>query len=433
MNAASAHLMADGLVSGVLRRIEEASDDAALLILAQLDLCTLGRIAQANKYWSKQSLANSLWSSLHAARCDGKVYRGLNSPREGPPHKEVLRDTLQDSTRTWLSEKELLSFAWSFRFKASAGPTWAEIDPWWQGGEAAQVRFHADGSATFTGFHAFDDNPPSFSWRFERRTSGLRGPRGSFVRLLVGGRPVPTYVVSRHHNWGFIMQSCWAVYTSWPMPRKAAGDATLTDEALGFTVDDQAREAEQYNFGANSSDEDDDEDGEDGGEDEAGGGGGYAVAPTEAPPAEQEATLLGGAARSDDDAESGALAAGVRATVAGLQARADLNGREVRVLQWVDARARWAVSVVGSDERILVRPQNLVAAAVAAEIEAIEDGLRASQLGEGAGSSAAGSSSAAAAEPEETLEESWARMQRSLAAGTAERLGVAYDIGVTRE
>ena len=275
--------MADGLVSGVLRRIEEASDDAALLILAQLDLCTLGRIAQANKYWSKQSLANSLWSSLHASRCAGKVYRGLNSPREGPPHKEVLRDTLQDSTRTWLSEKELLSFAWSFRFKASAGPTWAEIDPWWQGGEAAQVRFHADGSATFTGFHAFDDNPPSFSWRFERRTSGLRGPRGSFVRLLVGGRPVPTYVVSRHHNWGFIMQSCWAVYTSWPMPRKAAGDATLTDEALGFTVDDQAREAEQYNFGANSSDEDDDEEGEDGGEDEADGGGGYAVAPTEAP------------------------------------------------------------------------------------------------------------------------------------------------------
>ena len=121
----------------------------------------------------------------------------------------------------------------------------------------------------------------------------------------------------------------------------------------------------------------------------------------------------------------------MRATVAGLQARADLNGREVRVLQWVDARARWAVSVVGSDERILVRAQNLVAAAVAAEIEAIEDGLRASQLGEGAGSSAAGSSSAA--EPEETLEESWARMQRSLAAGTAERLGVAYDIGVTRE
>ena len=106
VNAASAHLMADGLVSGVLRRIEEASDDAALLILAQLDLCTLGRIAQANKYWSKQSLANSLWSSLHATRCAGphaRVDGGPSRAAGAPSPRAAPADVLLQSVHVALS------------------------------------------------------------------------------------------------------------------------------------------------------------------------------------------------------------------------------------------------------------------------------------------------------------------------------------------
>ena len=55
-----------------------------------------------------------------------------------------------------------------------------------------------------------------------------------------------------------------------------------------------------------------------------------------------------------------ALSPGMRAAIHGLSGRADLNGREVQVMMWVDGRARWACRIVaGAAEHILVRPQNL--------------------------------------------------------------------------
>lgn len=74
--------------------------------------------------------------------------------------------------------------------------------------------------------------------------------QGTFIRASIGGRDVPTYVVSRHEsNWGFIMQSCWAIYTSWPMPVKG-NDAFFDDETrAGVTVEEQWMEVIGYNRG----------------------------------------------------------------------------------------------------------------------------------------------------------------------------------------
>lgn len=61
----------------------------------------------------------------------------------------------------------------------------------------------------------------------------------------IGGREVPTYVVSRHpSNWGFLLESCWTVYTSWEMPpREGPGcDKSLLDDRLSVTMDDQWEE-----------------------------------------------------------------------------------------------------------------------------------------------------------------------------------------------
>jgi hypothetical protein len=43
---------------------------------------------------------------------------------------------------------------------------------------------------------------------------------GSYVRFTVGGRDVPTYAVRRIRNWGFVMESCWGIYTSFRLPQK---------------------------------------------------------------------------------------------------------------------------------------------------------------------------------------------------------------------
>lgn len=58
----------------------------------------------------------------------------------------------------------------------------------------------------------------------------------------IGGREVPTYIVSRHPaNWGFLLESCWTLYTSWEMPPREGPDCdqSLLDDKLTVTMDDQ--------------------------------------------------------------------------------------------------------------------------------------------------------------------------------------------------
>lgn len=48
-----------------------------------------------------------------------------------PRPRDALRLSLMDATRTFLTENELVSFTWWFRFREAAGDTWAVLDPWW--------------------------------------------------------------------------------------------------------------------------------------------------------------------------------------------------------------------------------------------------------------------------------------------------------------
>ena len=77
---------------------------------------------------------------------------------------------------------------------------------------------------------------------------GIDAPHGRFLRCSVYGRDVPTYVASRHHNWGWILQSCWGLYTSWELP-PAGTDPSLEDANLAVTVETQWQEAIKYNAG----------------------------------------------------------------------------------------------------------------------------------------------------------------------------------------
>ncbi|CAM9284730.1 unnamed protein product, partial [Pylaiella littoralis] len=88
-------------------------------------------------------------------------------------------------------------------------------------------------------------NQASISWQFVDRAGRRTGPTGSFLRVRIGGRAVPTYIVSRHpSNWGFLLESCWTLYTSWEMPPRDGPDCdrSLLDDELTVTMDDQWEE-----------------------------------------------------------------------------------------------------------------------------------------------------------------------------------------------
>lgn len=73
-------------------------------------------------------------------------------------------------------------------------------------------------------------------------------PYGDLLVLSVNGIQVPKYHLSRSPtgNWGFIFESCWAVYTSFPLPKK--GECLLLeDENLNMTVNKQYLEVKSYN------------------------------------------------------------------------------------------------------------------------------------------------------------------------------------------
>ncbi|KAL9179513.1 hypothetical protein ACHAXT_008803 [Thalassiosira profunda] len=147
--------------------------------------------------------------------------------------EEMCFDASDDATNT-------AGAVWSFRFKESAGRDWTSWDPWWRGNKARKLVFLKDGTVrqvhpqglessavTINGARLYDvfsertverdgrDVPApriEMSWRFVAKPLDLPArPEGAYVRITVGGRDVPTYVVRRSPtgNWGFVLESCW--------------------------------------------------------------------------------------------------------------------------------------------------------------------------------------------------------------------------------
>ena len=123
-------------------------------------------------------------------------------------------------------------------------------------------------------------NQLGLTWEFEQH--GGPHAENTFVRASIHGRKVPLYEVSRHEkNWGFLMESCWVVWSSFEMPLLGE-DPSMADENLKVNVETQYDQVAQYNAGNNyavydySSDEeqDDDDDHDDDDDDNEGAGGG---------------------------------------------------------------------------------------------------------------------------------------------------------------
>lgn len=133
-----------------------------------------------------------------------------------------------------------------FRFKAAAGQSWTENDPWFTTRKAKRVVFLRGGDCRELMEDGSLGENQTHSWRWIARPMDLpRRPQntGHYVRLTIEGRDVPTYSVRRSEtgNGGFVLESCWGMFSSFEM----------TDELRErITNEIQWREAFLYNVGS---------------------------------------------------------------------------------------------------------------------------------------------------------------------------------------
>ena len=205
--------------------------------------------------------AGSVWRRLCAATFAGKVYvprRALELQAAGS-FRAALMYAAKDSHRTEMTFEELTSFTWHARVKFAAGAA-AVSCPWWAGGPCNLRRYHADGTVrrvlrapvpiTYTAHGprqdvpdddktnaALPSGPAIATWRFARTSCSRRAPHGGLVRTRNLGRVAeqPCCTVLRNrHTWGFVLDGCWNVSTSWAMPKRGE-DPALDDENLPTT------------------------------------------------------------------------------------------------------------------------------------------------------------------------------------------------------
>lgn len=257
-------------------------DDLLVRITAFLDASSLLQLRVLNRtfqrvcHWDAQCQA--LWldkihvcpqAQAHPNRCLAYRMSKMDAKNRNYMHRNELLFNVETNTGT----------IWKFRFKKSAGTDWTTLDPWYQGKKPRQFVFLENGivkqyiessneedtkddktpgtplssvSTTTTAtpqlIHpvfnlpreqqqqtllsptsTITDPPMPMTWRFLTHPMDLPlRPVGSYIRLTVGGRDVPTYSIRRSPtgNWGFVMESCWGLYTSFDLPPKPAISAT---------------------------------------------------------------------------------------------------------------------------------------------------------------------------------------------------------------
>lgn len=162
-----------------------------------------------------------------------------------------------DGSRTAIAPEELASFEWCFRFKAAAGESWIRQDPWWNNQEPIRLKLHADGTVRpLTDAHPFWGSAGSVGghWRLEPGVWSPRNlppsQRAHPTSAVVTMNGHPSYTVRRHpQHGGLFLESCWCVWTGFPMLPRGGRDVHMEDSALRLGVDDprQRLEVNEYN------------------------------------------------------------------------------------------------------------------------------------------------------------------------------------------
>ena len=159
---------------------EHDSIDEFNAISGACGLSELGRLACASHYFQTalKERSNHVWDRMCESTWDGKVHitHSAIALRKSPNGaREALKSSLADAKRTELTDEELCSLDWRFRFKEQAGPQWQEHDPYWVKREATRVRFGARkagsprGPVRMQGFDMIEAFQLEWEWRHPYR------------------------------------------------------------------------------------------------------------------------------------------------------------------------------------------------------------------------------------------------------------------------
>ena len=230
-----------------------AGDASALFqVFRFLGAEDLSRASCVAKPWSTAAGSPGLWKPLCESLWESKVHVAQEARdllASGEAHRAYVV-SIEDSRRQRLTMEEITSYTWFHRMKASAGQGWLESDPYWLGKPSNQRRFTENGDMACITPSDPDAGVEIRQWRWVSSGGGRTGSeQGSFIRHSVNGRDRPTQMISRHpRNWGWIMQNCWSITCSFPLPLQGE-DPDLDDDNLAVTVEDQQAEAMVFNLG----------------------------------------------------------------------------------------------------------------------------------------------------------------------------------------
>ena len=185
---------ADELMSAILSDLGQHT----LLVMCSKVCSSWNTLIKQDVVW--QRYCDRLW--------EGKIYIPLRFSilYDAGRMRESFIQSLLDSTRTAITTDELDHLSFNFRFKRSAGSYWTDRDPFWIDNKPLCISFSRDGSV-----NGFPWDILQIKWHFVDEAGYRCESKGSFMRASINGRCVPTYKISRHTNWGFIIQVTIAV------------------------------------------------------------------------------------------------------------------------------------------------------------------------------------------------------------------------------
>ena len=180
------------------------ADELVTNILSHLDHPrSLVICSEVCKHWRVLIWQDVPWRKF----CDGlwkdkaHIPREYRAMRESGRSREAFAQSLLDGKRLAITADELVDTVFYFRFKRSAGSYWTDKDPFWTANQPMRISFGRDGSVS-----GFPWDVLQMRWHFVDQAGHPCEGSGEYMRVAVNGRCVPTYKISRHSNWGFIMQ-----------------------------------------------------------------------------------------------------------------------------------------------------------------------------------------------------------------------------------
>lgn len=245
------------------RRFLDLPSEVLSSVMSFMDVPTLSTMRLVNKKSNTiASRDDAGWTAHCHRQWKDKVHvspKAKELQKQKGRSMEAYMESVRDACeRQYVQHSELCydpvshsGTVWSFRFKSAAGPAWTSIDPWYSGGEARRMVFLKDGTvrqlvtigstrkliAPFSdiqqqqatvgpGAEIAPNNTSGITmlWRYiDQPLDNPSGPQGSYIRINVSGRDVPTYICRRPKeigNWGFVVDSLWGVFASFPIPRR---------------------------------------------------------------------------------------------------------------------------------------------------------------------------------------------------------------------